>query len=129
MKTCTKLSLLAVLFTSSLIWGSIYAAGHSAGDSVNPSANPSTRHSASSIHSTTKQEVAPATTSQEVTPAQLMRMKMQYVCAHADKNLDGYLSRIEFMALEKTETAFKATDNDLDGRLSLHECVRALGIS
>jgi hypothetical protein len=116
MKTSQKMSLLAVLFASVPLWGS----NHSAADSTaRPEMAPPIA----------PQEIAPATASQVVTPAQLMQMKMQNICARADKNLDGYISRIEFTTLRKTDTAFKTTDSDRDGRLSLHECVRALGIS
>jgi hypothetical protein len=106
MNTFQKLPLLSVLFLSGPIWGS----GHSA-------------------YLTKRTDIAPPTVSQVASPAQLMQMKMHDVCAHADKNLDGYISRLEFTALRKTDTAFKATDVDHDGRLSLHECVRVLGLS
>lgn len=116
MKTSQKISLLAVLFASGPLWGSNHSA---AGSTVRPEI----------ATQTAAREVAPPTASQVATPAQLMQMKMQNVCARADRNLDGYLSRLEFAALRKTDTVFKTTDGDRDGRLSLHECVRALGIS
>jgi hypothetical protein len=64
-----------------------------------------------------------------ITPAQIMQMKMQQVCAHGDANLDGKISKREFDRLHKSETGFWSSDTDMDGLLSLRECVKATAIS
>ncbi len=64
-----------------------------------------------------------------ITPALIMQLKMQDVCARSDSDLDGYISRIEFVTLRRPGSVFKASDADHDGRLSLHECEKAVASS
>ena len=106
MKTGLKTSLLAVVFVSGPLLGVSLPAGSAA-----------------------VADRAPGTAFRVDTPAQLMQMKMRAICARADKNLDGYISGFEFVALNQADTVFKATDGNRDGRLSPRECALALGIS
>ncbi len=73
--------------------------------------------------------VATPTPPAAITPALIMQLKMQDVCARSDSDLDGYISRIEFVTLRRPGSVFKASDADHDGRLSLHECEKALASS
>lgn len=66
-------------------------------------------------------------TPEALSPTEIMQLKFQEVCARADENRDGTISRREFPDLQRPAPVFRMADANGDGRLDRQECERALG--